>query len=286
MSPVEHSDRHRLLECQRCELQVWDPADAGNAQWYESSEHYATTPFIDWLGWHHRHALDTLPGEGRTLLDIGCADGRFVYAAAARGIDAVGIDHSATLVGVGNDRYGGSRLSRTSIEEFRAAGRTFDVVTLFDVIEHVPDPLALLALARNVTRPGGTLIVSTPSRLGYPWGRHPMDRPPHHLTRWTPTALRWALDATGLGLSRLAFSPGEVGLRAFLLDHLRFGIVKRLLRRRRGTVRAGTVSAPDIRGLVVAKDRVVRAMARAFSPVAGRRFAGGTMIATATRPTP
>jgi len=286
MSPVERSDRHRLLQCPRCELQVWDPADAGDAQWYESSEHYATTPFIDWLGWHHRHALDTLPGDARTLLDIGCADGRFVYAAAARGIDAVGIDHSATLVGIGNERYGGARLSRTSIEEFQDAGRAFDVVTLFDVIEHVSDPLALLALAQDVTRPGGTLIVSTPNRRGYPWGRHPMDRPPHHLTRWTPTALRWALDATGLGPAQLAFSPGEVGLRTFLLDHLRFGIVRRLLRRRAAATRPGVGGTPDVRRLVVAKERIVRVMARAFAPVAGRRFAGGTMVAIAIRPAP
>jgi SAM-dependent methyltransferase len=264
---------------------VWDPPVPGSSQWYQTSDLYATTPFIDWLGWPHQVALAEV-APARTLLDIGCADGRFVYAAASRGIDAIGIDHSDLLVRSGNERHNGDRLSTTSIEQFRTSGRTFDAVTLFDVIEHVPSPLDLLRLVMSVTRPGGVVVVSTPNRLGYPWGHHPMDRPPHHLTRWTPSALRVAFGRAGLAEPEFLFSPGDVGLRSFLLDHVQLGLVRRLLRRRAGAPsRDGAPGgSSEVRSLVHAKDKAVRMAAGVLAPVFGRRFAGGAMVASATRP--
>lgn len=281
--PVEVWERFRLLECPRCALQAWDPPSTGSGEWYDTSGHYATTPFIDWLGWYHSKALDELAQRGvQTLLDIGCGDGRFVYAAARRGIDARGIDHSERLVRTGNARHGGERLSVTSIDELRATGTLLDAVTMFDVVEHVSDPLALLRLAVPMLGPGGTLAVSTPSRLGYPWGTHPLDRPPHHVTRWTPSTLRMALERAGLRDIRIETSPGAVGLRSLLMDRVSFGLVSRALK---GSGETGRSAPRDerIRAAVVLKDRSIRLAARALAPLFGGRFAGGSMVAFATR---
>lgn len=257
---------------------------AATAKWYENSAHYLTSPFGDWLGWNHREALRELPPATRTLLDIGCGDGRFVYAAAEQGIDAMGIDHSERLVRLGNRRYRGTRLSLTSIEDFHQGGKRFDAVTLFEVIEHVPSPLDLLRVVTSVLRPGGVLVVSTPNRLGYPWGRHPMDRPPHHLTRWTPDTLRTALERAGLFEVRIVLSPGAVGLRSYLMDHIQLGLVRR-------AAGASPCAAPGLGPgsrlltiAVVTKDRLIRLLTKALLPLAGSRYAGGAMLAIALRP--
>lgn len=274
----------RLRDCSSCGLQSWDPPIAGSAEWYESSAHYLTSPFGSWLGWNHQCALAELQSTARTVLDIGCGDGRFVYAAARCGIDAAGIDHSQRLVRLGNERHGGARLSQTSIEAFQASGRTFDAVTLFEVIEHVARPLDLLATAAGIVRPGGRVIVSTPNRLGYPFGRHPMDRPPHHLTRWTPATLRTALERAGYTEVRLVLSPGKVGVRAYLMDRVRFGIVSRALRS--SAQRHGPDEPPTMPGIgvaVLAKDRVIRLAATLLAPLIGHRYAGGAMVAIARR---
>lgn len=285
--PAEVWTDFRLRQCAACGLQAWDPPLAGSAEWYESSAHYLTSPFASWLGWNHERALAELGGATQTVLDIGCGDGRFVYAAAARGIDASGIDHSERLVRLGNERHAGSRLSRTSIEEFQAARRTFDAVTLFEVIEHVPHPLELLRTAAAVVRPGGSVIVSTPNRLGYPWGRHPMDRPPHHLTRWTPQTLRTALERVGLHDVRILLSPGRIGVRSYLMDRIRFGLVSRALRAENAPLgKASPAARPGIRLAIVAKDRVLRIVATLLAPFVGRRYAGGAMIAIARRSAP
>jgi hypothetical protein len=146
----------------------------------------------------------------------------------------------------------------------------------------VADPLALLRLARPVIRPGGTLVVSTPNRLGYPWGTHPLDRPPHHVTRWTPRTLVTALERAGFAAVRIDTSPGSVGVRSFLMDRVSFGLVRRALH---GSRRSGatTGGVGGVRTAVVLKDRAIRVAARVLAPALGRRYASGSMVAFATR---
>ena len=270
---------HSLRQCPQCSLQLWDPPVAPGAEWYDTSDHYLAMSVVDWLGWYHRWAITRLPREARTLLDIGCADGRFVYATARQGLDAKGIDHSGRLVDEGNRRYGGDRLSRASIEELVAAAQRFDVVTLFEVIEHVSDPAELLRRAGAVLRPGGTLFVSTPNRAGFPPAPAHLDRPPHHLTRWNEQALRVALSA-GYETVELALSPAAVGIKDLLLERTQFGIVRRVLRRRE---RAGAIVSAqrDVRTAILVKERAADLAAAVLAPLIGRWFPGAHMVARA-----
>lgn len=235
---------------------------------------------VDWLGWYHSWALARLPLESATLLDIGCADGRFVYAAARRGLDARGIDHSGRLIDEGNRRYGGDRLSRASIDEFVAAERVFDIVTLFEVIEHVPDPADLLHRACGLLRPGGTLFVSTPNRRGYPPAPAHLDRPPHHLTRWDEGALRFAL-SFDYRVEELALSPPTIGIKDLLLERTQFGVVRRVLRRREHAG-AAVAAQRDVRAAIVVKERIADAAATVLAPLIGRWFPGSHMVARAS----
>ncbi len=282
--PVERADGHALLPCLRCDLQIWDPPNSADATWYDNSDHYLAMPIVDWLGWYHRWAIDHLPPDTRTLLDIGCADGRFVYAAARRGIDALGIDHSERLVREGNDRYGGSRLHHTSIEELTTLGRMFDVVTMFEVIEHVVDPLALVKIARPLVRPDGVIIVSTPNRLGSPRADAELDRPPHHLTRWSPFALHSALTAGGYVDIHVATAPPEIGVREFVLRRLRFGLVGRLLRRRASEGGSAWKRNQDVKRMIRAKDILADVVGWTLAPIVGPFFRDCHLAALARRP--
>lgn len=243
-------------------------------------------PVVDWLGWYHSYGLAHLPQDVRTLLDIGCADGRFVHAAATRGIDARGVDHSEHLVRAGNARYPGERLAVVSAERLQREDRQYDAVTMFEVIEHVEEPMALLSTAFSLVAPGGTVVVSTPNRLGRPRVPEQLDSPPHHLSRWTPDALRQALERAGFEGVEIGFSPGHIGLKAVLLQRTQFGLAVRLLRRR--AARAAQSIAPtsgDVRAAIKIKDLLAEGVARALAPLAGSRFRAGQMVAFARRPT-
>lgn len=282
--PIERWSTFDLLSCPRCDLQLWSPPLPGDASWYDTSDHYLAMPIVDWLGWYHRRGLAKVPASARSLLDIGCADGRFVHAAVARGVDAHGIDHSERLVALGNERYGGDRLSTRSLQQIRATGQTFDIVTLFEVTEHVPDPLDLLRAAWTVLTPGGTIIVSTPNRLGSPRPPAELDRPPHHLTRWSPDALRYALGEARFEVRSIDLSPGRVGLQAELLGRFRLGLIVRTLRRRADRTAASgvTTSVRDVRNLIRLKDAIASVAATLLAPLIGHRFRGGSMVAVAT----
>jgi SAM-dependent methyltransferase len=100
-----------------------------------------------------RHA----PPGGR-LLDVGCALGSFLTAAAAGGYAAEGVEPDPGTSA--QARAAGLRVTTGTLRDVAAE---FDVVTMFHVIEHVDSPRAVLLDVRRRLRPGGVLVIETPT---------------------------------------------------------------------------------------------------------------------------
>ncbi len=150
---------------------------------------------LAWL----RHLPPRIPRHGR-LLDIGCAAGFFLAEARAH-YEVQGVELSAWSSAYARDRLGLPVFTGTLSQAGLPTDR-FDVVTLWDVIEHVPDPVPLLAEAARVLRPGGRLVLSTgdigsayAQARGADW--HLMT-PPWHLTMFSRTTLARAAASAGL----------------------------------------------------------------------------------------
>lgn len=111
------------------------------------------------MEWLLARARAARPGA-TTLLDVGAASGMLVRAASAAGLVAEGVEPSVSLVERG--RAHGSTLHAGVLPHPALSGRTFDIVTLVDIIEHVRDPIALLKQASAHVAPGGILFVVTP----------------------------------------------------------------------------------------------------------------------------
>jgi SAM-dependent methyltransferase len=99
--------------------------------------------------------------KGR-LLEIGCGAGFFLKAAERSGWDAWGLELSEEAAAFAAGRLG-LRVVREQAEHAHFDDGSFDVVAMFDVIEHLLDPMAVLRTARRVLRPGGVLLVTTPN---------------------------------------------------------------------------------------------------------------------------
>jgi 2-polyprenyl-3-methyl-5-hydroxy-6-metoxy-1,4-benzoquinol methylase len=99
------------------------------------------------------------PAGGRRLLDVGAYCGFFVDVARQGGFDAEGIELSRWAVG--HARGAGLPVRNETIEERARSGARYDVLTLWDVVEHLADPRRDLASAFQLLRPGGRLYVST-----------------------------------------------------------------------------------------------------------------------------
>ncbi len=110
---------------------------------------------------HHLRPLErvTGPANGRRLLDVGAHTGVFVDIATRHGWDAWGVEPSTWAVE--QARAQGLQMHLGTLENADFPADHFSVVTMWDVIEHVPDPSATLQAAWRVLEPGGLLVVHT-----------------------------------------------------------------------------------------------------------------------------
>ncbi|MBI4432245.1 MAG: methyltransferase domain-containing protein [Candidatus Omnitrophica bacterium] len=99
--------------------------------------------------------------RGGRILDIGCGPGFFLDEAKKKGWDVAGVDLSAWAKSYNRDNFG-IEVFQGSLEEAHFPDRSFDVVVMMDVIEHLDDPKAILTEIRRILKNDGVLYVSTP----------------------------------------------------------------------------------------------------------------------------
>lgn len=135
--------------------------------------------------WHHwvvHLAKGVQPGA--RWLDLGCAYGYLVAEAAAGGFDAVGVDVSAYALARARHEApaAGGRVLRGVADRLPFADATFDVVSAFDVLEHLHEPEPALAEIARVVKPGGVLVGATPDPLYFHGDEetHFSERPPSY----------------------------------------------------------------------------------------------------------
>lgn len=117
----------------------------------------------DWVETQISRHFTTPPQS--EILDIGCGAGLLAEALAKKGFSVLGLDAAPAAIRAAENHASGQnlplryRLGR--LEELRAEGAVFPVVTALEVIEHIPEPEAFMALLAEVVAPGGLLFVST-----------------------------------------------------------------------------------------------------------------------------
>ncbi len=136
------------------------------------------------------------PGK---LLDVGCAAGFFVKEANKAGWDAVGIEPCKWLVDWGKENLQ-QDLRFGTLGEGVFEDNSFDVLTMWDVLEHVPDPKKELEECYRVLKPGGLFVVNYPdfgSVLAKISGRHWWFLLSNHIYYFTPKTIKMYLENAG-----------------------------------------------------------------------------------------
>ena len=149
----------------------------------------------------HLALLHRFAESGR-LLDVGCASGLFLDHAASSGWEVVGVEPSEQLFRQACARLASKGLVLKSvIEEADLPLAGFHAITLWDVLEHVADPVGILRRCHSLLKPGGILILNVPdlqSLQALLLGRHWPLFLPEHLTYFTRPALRICGEKVGL----------------------------------------------------------------------------------------
>jgi 2-polyprenyl-3-methyl-5-hydroxy-6-metoxy-1,4-benzoquinol methylase len=215
-----------LVKCRQCGLIYLSPRP--DAQ--EVRTLYDQSYFLKWYTDHqkrqseklyfqelfHRYGLRS--DRTSNALDVGCGLGAFMEVAREWGWNAAGIERSEYAA-----RYCREQLHfqvyEGTIAEADLPEQHFDVVTAFDVLEHVEGLAASLASVKKTLKPQGRLIVLVPNYEGlvFQLGRilHkikkiPLPNTPEHLTYFTMTSLRRLLQTNGFSVKSMRSTDANV----------------------------------------------------------------------------
>lgn len=205
---------------------LWNVRFFGGSPRYEK---YDTRPHLHWTMYDetpsYRSRADGLvkfiasqaraaagagaPSAAPSLLDLGCGDGLFSHLMAQSGLSVTGFDLEANAIEQASSKtaarpYPGLPPAFMHVQPgpLPVADGTFDCVAMLDVIEHLPNPVALLREARRALRPGGALVVVTPE-----WQFGAWSDAVYHVTEYTQDELSAQLAAVGYDVTQ----RGRVG---------------------------------------------------------------------------
>jgi SAM-dependent methyltransferase len=176
--------RQPVMRCDKCGFSRLRAA--GRSDYWDNHQEDVGAHY--WTAARSRYfagALDLLEtmAPGRRLLDVGGGPGVFSEIALARGWDAISLDVSERATAAASLRIGADRSIRLLAGE---AERSFDAVTLWCVIAHVPDARPVVEIAARALRPGGIVWLTTPNLT--------FQRPYAAVRRMFRRPLDWARD--------------------------------------------------------------------------------------------
>jgi SAM-dependent methyltransferase len=213
----------RILRCASCRLGFSELRPSGEAlanlyasldnKTYENEQRARVRTAA-----RHLRIVERYAGPGR-LLDVGCASGMFLRAAASKGWAVVGVEPSRVFFESARQNLSGcGEVFCTVLQKADLPPSSFDVITLWDVLEHITEPVNFLRVCERLLKPGGLLFVNVPdiesiqARLFGP--RWPLLLQ-EHLNYFTRESLRQCSVSAGLewiahGRRPVSFSVGYV----------------------------------------------------------------------------
>ena len=215
----EHESRFLLkkegatyFKCRHCKLVYTNPAPSPNGlkgvadEW--AAKHHAGGHRTKWEGnldlreityGTHMFRINQYRQLNR-LLDVGCSTGEFLDHAKMQEWEVTGCELAEHTARIARERVG-CEIKVAAFEDAGFEKAYFDVVTMWDVIEHLLDPAAALKEVWRVLRPGGVLVLNTPNYnslsrllLGKKWEAL---SPPRHLFVFSPATIKRLVEISG-----------------------------------------------------------------------------------------
>jgi 2-polyprenyl-3-methyl-5-hydroxy-6-metoxy-1,4-benzoquinol methylase len=231
-APFYVKNGYTIVECAACHMRFVSPLPTKEelTAHYQQAEYFSGENDQGYLNYadmkkalqpHFQRRLQTLEAQGPLrgkILDVGCAAGYFLEEAQQRGWRISGMELSQEMA------HNAEQLLHIPIYTTLTAvlDQDFDAITLWEVIEHLPDPIGTLRQLRDRLRPGGVLMLSTPNnghwqaiRAKEQWIGY---RPPSHLQYFTRETLADSLHRAGFGSSEVTGTAPLPPLPAWLRD--------------------------------------------------------------------
>ncbi len=166
--PVFNENGILIVKCKSCGhvFSTYEQAEHYDGYWGEGNEEYD----LDW--WDHAHRsiynefiTNFIQKDSGTLLDVGCGLGFFVKMVQEKKPNwkTLGFEMSEPAVKFAKEKNGLTTIYPGMVQSSGIGKGSVDIITLWDVIEHIPKPQPLLEYLFSILKPGGILFLQTPN---------------------------------------------------------------------------------------------------------------------------
>lgn len=228
----------RIVKCKECGLVYTNPMENPDSllKGYEDvidQEYLDTEKYRKLLLLEHLKHIEAFKTKGK-MLDIGCFAGYFLELAKQKGWDVYGIEPSNWARNVAKKRK--VKIISESIDNAKLSDKTYDVITMWDVIEHLPNPRQVLKKCYDSLDDKGIIALGTPNIeclvakiMG---SNYPYILRMHHLF-YSPKTLSLMLDSVGFKTIKV-YNYGRIYPVSYILDRLQidnklFGQFKKIV---------------------------------------------------------
>jgi 2-polyprenyl-3-methyl-5-hydroxy-6-metoxy-1,4-benzoquinol methylase len=211
-----HVDGYPIARCRSCGLvQVDADFERRDLEQIYDENYFTSEVFHDYIGEREvrvaagaetTEILERIVPSGQ-LLDVGCAAGFFLKA-ASRVYDVTGVELSEFASEYAR-RELGLRVVTGEVADGALAGQLFDVITMWNTVEHLTNPVEAVTAVARLARPGSLLVLSTGDVTG-PLARRDLQNwnlmsPPYHLFFFSPGTIDLLLAQAGFQLRRIVY---------------------------------------------------------------------------------
>jgi 2-polyprenyl-3-methyl-5-hydroxy-6-metoxy-1,4-benzoquinol methylase len=242
--------------------------------------------YVNMQSWQKKIAMclwrvDRLRGaKTGLLLDIGCGKGWFLEAARERGWQVQGVELCPEVAKTTMGRIG-TQVHIGNIFGLELPSETFDLVTMFDVIEHLEAPIEALRICYRILKPGGVLALSTPNLRGLGCrllgARAFAVWPDEHIIYFGPASMKRALQLAD-------FTDIEIASREIYPENAAI-IISRLLGQNGGHTGVLNAADPGVRSVkkLFRHNRILKGLRKAINGFFGAVPIGDELLAFALK---
>lgn len=193
-----------LMGCISCGFRFFDPSLAGTEYFYEKLAGTSDSYYSDQRPEYARTITFAKKHRLEKVLDVGCGTGLFLDLAKNHGLFTAGSEMNPVAAEASRRKM--HLMLDGPIQSWdKRYHAHFDLVCLFQVLEHLPNPVSFLAELSPFLRPSGFFSIAVPNRLGglrlLPF--EPSNWPPHHISHWSVFDLQQLADRAGFTCFRV-----------------------------------------------------------------------------------
>ncbi len=221
MSCADHSisgETFEIIECTQCGLWITSPRPDNEqlGAYYHSSTYISHSDTSEGIinklykivrNYTLRQKLKLVRQyvQKGSILDVGCGAGYFLDACRNAGFDVSGIEPDNSTRNTATEKFKLDIFSEDMLDHFEAD--FFDLISMWHVLEHVPDPDKRLHQLHRILKPGGMLFIAVPNRSSYDarhygayWAGYDV---PRHLWHFSPHEITTIAEKSGFTMARI-----------------------------------------------------------------------------------